>query len=498
MNQRYLYIWFRFLETDWLKLRHPELRTSAFVFAGADHGRIIVKSADTIARSKGIKQGMVLADARAILPGLKVYDEIIQLQNKLLNALAEWCIRYTPSSAVDLPDGLILDISGCAHLWGGEQAYLKTIVTNLSSRGYHVRAAIADTIGTAWAIARYGKITPIIDKGDQSEALLPLPPAALRLQPETLQRLEKLGLKEISSFINMPRTALRRRFGQEILLRLDQALGHESEFMQPVQPTVMYQERLPCLEPIKTATGIEIALKRLLETICHRFSREQKGLRKAIFKCYRTDGKIEQIDIGTSRASRNMDHLFRLFELKINLLEPDLGFDLFVLEAPIVEELTASQEALWSNSEHDLMQIAELLDKIGSKIGNHAIQRYLPAEHYWPERSIKSTFILDEKPATAWRTDLLRPIHLLTHPIPIRVMVLLPDYPPMQFSYKGNLHKVVKADGPERVEQEWWLNTGEYRDYYCVENESGARYWIFRLGDYNNKKPEWFIHGFFA
>jgi protein ImuB len=275
-------------------------------------------------------------------------------------------------------------------------------------------------------------------------------------------------------------------------------LGTEPELLNPVQPPPLYQEWLPALEPIRTAKGIEIALQRLLDTLCERFFNEGKGMRTGTFKGYRVDGKIEQISIGTNRASRNAAHLFKLFELKIPEIEPALGIELFVLEATLVEEVSETQEALWSMRNSDHTAIAELLDNIAGKVGMKSIHRYLPLEHHWPEASIKEVSSLVEEPETAWRTDRPRPLHLLPHPEPIEVMVALPDYPPLHFRYKGNLIKVAKADGPERIEQEWWLQTGPPRDYYYVEDENGARYWLFRLGTYENGKPQWFLHGFFA
>ncbi|WP_276134229.1 Y-family DNA polymerase [Polluticoccus soli] len=499
MAKRYVAIWFRHLVTDWMIRRRPELKGVPFVLAAPERGRMVVRSASAEAQAKGIYPNMVVADCKAILPSLQVLDDIPGQDDKLLNALTEWCIRYTPIVALDLPDGLILDASGCSHLWGGEQAYLKDMINRLSGFGYHVRAAMADTAGTAWAISRFGQITPIIKSDRQLDALLPLPPAALRLEPVILERLNKLGLHTIGSFIRMPRTALRRRFGQILLQKLDQALGQEMESILPVRPIEPYQERLPCLEPIRTATGIEIALQQLVEKLCERLEKEDKGLRRCVFKGYRIDGNIQQIDIGTNRPSRNVKHLSKLFENKIVQIEPDLGIELFILEAPIVEDLTSAQDALWnSTTASDNRAVAELLDRIAGKTGMDTIRRYLPNESYWPERAAKLATSLQEKPTTEWRIDMPRPVNLLPKPELIDVTVQMPDYPPMLFKYKGKLHNISKADGPERIEQEWWLRNGHYRDYYCVEDNDGARYWLFRLGPYTGNEPKWFLHGFFA
>ncbi len=500
MAKRFMSIWFRHLATDWFTLRQPQLRNTAFVLSAPSHGRMMVTATNALAEKQGIHSGMVLADARAIIHGLQVLDDKPELIDRLLKRIAEWCIRFTPFAASDAPAGIILDCTGCAHLWGGEEPYLNNIVNRLKARGYHVRAAIADTIGTAWAIARYGKQACIIHPGQGTEALLSLPPAALRLEAETLERLHKLGLRQINDFIGMPRPALRRRFGGDMITRLNQALALEEEMIQPVQPIEPYQERLPCMEPIVTAAGIETGLQRLLEALCQRLLKEQKGIRLACLKCYRTDGKIEQLQIATSHPSHNVKHLFKLFEIKLPGIEPDPGIELFVLEGLKVEDHFPSQQKLWeARCGLDDIHLSELIDRLAVKAGSHAIIRFLPDEHYLPERSIKQASSLQEQKTTEWKPDKPRPMQLLAIPEIIEVTAPVPDYPPMLFRYQGKLHKIIKADGPERIEQEWWIQEGKRRDYYAVEDEEGHRYWLFRSGHHDEKKTyKWFIHGFFA
>jgi len=448
MQKRFVTIWFRYLLTDWLAVKRPALQNIPFVFAVKDHSRLIITAANKLAEAQGVTCGMAVADAKAIIIDLHVIDDMPEKAAKLLKALGEWCIRYTPIIAVDLPDGLILDVSGCAHLWGGERAYLKEIVIRLKSKGYDVRAAMADTVGAAWAISRFGQVTPIIETNEHTTALLSLPPAALRLEPAILQRLRKLGLTSINSFISMPRSVLRRRFGDSFLLRLGQALGLEDEPIIPLRPIQPYEERLPCLEPICTATGIEIAINKLLEVLCQRLKQEGKGLRTAILKCYRIDGKIVAVDIGTNRASYHIPHLFKLFELKIATIEPALGIELFTLEAPKVEDVDPVQEALWAGKPGlDDLNIAELLDRLAGKVGAGAIHRYLPDEHYWPERSVKLAHSLQQKTAINWSNDKPRPTQLLAKPELIEVTAPIPDYPPMLFIYKGIRHQIKKRMG---------------------------------------------------
>ena len=499
MSKRFISIWFPYLATDWHARKQPALRDKAFILKSTIRNRIVITAANSLARSQGIRTNMLLADAKALYPSLHVMDDKPTLTTQLADRIAEWCIRFTPSAAADHPAAVLLDASGCAHLWGSEEAYLKDITTRLSQRGYTVRAAMADTIGSAWAVARYGN-QAIVEKGAQVAALLPLPVTALRLNEATITVLQKLGLRQIKDIINIPPTSLRRRFGTELLQRIRQAIGEEEEAIIPVYSIEPYQERLPCIEPIKTKDGIEIALQYLLTNLCSRLRKEGKGLRKAFFRAYRLDGGTSGIEITTNHPSQNIEHLFHLFSIKISTMEPKEGIELFLLEATRTEDVVIKQEGLWQTHGGLLdAKVLDLMDRFAARLGQEAIQRFLPTEHYWPERSFKTALSLNEKPTTEWRLDRPRPLHLLSPPELIEVTAPIPDYPPMSFRYKTQLHKVVKADGPERIEQEWWIQEGEHRDYYAVEDEEGKRYWLFRSGHYNETtSPNWFLHGFFA
>jgi protein ImuB len=237
-----------------------------------------------------------------------------------------------------------------------------------------------------------------------------------------------------------------------------------------------------------------------LGTMCIRLQKEENGLRTAILKAYRVDGKIEKIELGVNRPTSDAVHLFKLFELKINTIEPSLGIELFTLEALKVEENKSEQEECWKNG--GILTdngIARLIDRMAIKIGEQHIHRYLPDEHYLPERSVKKTLLLEEAPAFQWKDNQPRPVQVLMPPEPIMVTAPIPDYPPMMFRYKNKIHKIIKADGPERIEQEWWIKEGRHRDYYYVEDEEGCRYWLFRSGFYDGGNSDrWFLHGYCA
>ncbi len=499
MKERFVTIWFRFLKTDWHQRRKPALKDIPFALSKKDHGREVISAVNPHALALGIVTEMAVADARVILPTLQILPDEEGHETRILSGLATWFNRYTPWVAIDPPDGLVLNATGCAHLWGGEQGYLTDIVERLNVLGYTAQIAISDTIGASWASSRFGGKFSIIKSGEQLTALRTLPVACLRLQPETTARLHKLGLHAVKDIITMPRSALQRRFGDHILQRIAQAIVGAPEPFQPVHLPVSHQHRLPCLEPILTRTGIEMALDQLLQMLCHQLRSEGKGLRSCTFYCFRVDGKVEQITIGTNRPTAHLSHLFRLFEVKLDGIEPALGIELFMLEAGQVGDLLPMQARLWE-TQGGLTNTAlvELLDRLSTRFGAHRLKRYLPDAHHWPERSVKCATSLDEQPAVPW-TSHQRPVQLLPVPASIEVTAPIPDYPPMNFRYKGKLHVIKKADGPKRIEQEWWLQQGEHRDYYAVEDEAGGRYSIFRLGHYDAEKfGGWFLHGFFA
>jgi protein ImuB len=500
MQKRFVSIWFPHLATDWFVARQPHLKNTAFVLKASSHGRIIVTASSPTAQAGGIVTGMPLADAKAIFPMLHVFDDVPKLSTQLLQRIAEWCIRFTPAAAPDAHAGIFLDATGCAHLWGGEKEYILDITKRLAARGYTACIAIADTIGAAWAVARFGNASMVVESGCQLQAIRKLPPAALRLEREAIERLHKLGLRTIEHFLAIPRKDLRSRFGAQLVQRIAQALGEKEETFTPIFPLQPYEERLPCLEPIVTRTGIEIALDCLLKTLCKRLQKEGKGLRTAYFRCYRMDSTAQGIEIATSRASHHDEHLYHLFSIRLSTLEPGSGIELFALEATKVEDYSPVQESLWeTRGSLDSEKLSQLLDRIACKYGREVIHRYVPTEHHLPERSYKKIASLDEQRSIEWRTDKRRPLQVLATPERIEVTAPIPDYPPMNFRYKGALHTITKADGPERIEQEWWICDGEHRDYYCVEDEEGCRYWLFRLGHYTgDKSHQWFLHGFFA
>jgi protein ImuB len=500
MPKRFVSIWFRYLLTDWKAIRQPSLKDQPIAFTEPDHGRSLVMAMNVQAEQFGVKPGMAAADARVIAPGIQLFDSKAGQNIKLLKGLAEWCLRYTPLVMVDPPDGLLLDVTGCTHLKGGEMEFLKDMACRLRALGYTIRPGMADTIGCAWAVARCAESGLIVPPGGQRNALMTLPPSSLRLATDLLIKLNQLGFYQVGSFIHLPKSVLKRRFGGSMILRLYQALGQEAEFLLPLKEPIPYSERLAMLEPVTTRPAIEQALHTLIDQLCKRLYGEGLGLRSAVLTYLRIDGKSFQLQIGTNHPSQRTDHIFKLFELQLDQVAPGLGIELFILDAPKTEPASDKQSHLWNGKPAaDSEQVAEMLDNIAARVGSTSIHRYLPKENYWPERAAGNTAHLAEIPASEWREDHIRPTQLLDPPEAIEAMALTPDYAPRQFVYRNERHIIVLADGPERISHEWWVEDGGYRDYYVAEDEQGMRYWLFGTpNELSGQTRRWFIHGYFA
>jgi protein ImuB len=499
MGKRFMSIFLPHLQADIRARRCPELRERPFALAEKVRNRMLLCSVNRLALQQGIYPGMAVADARAMLPDLELITDELPDIAESLRTLAIWCQRFTPFTGIDFPDGILLDISGCSHLWGGELPYQQHILQRLREGGIWSIGAIADTIGAAWALARFAPQLSPLPAGQQASALQSLPVAALRLDTLSAEKLNKLGLYRIQDCLKIPRAALKRRLGTLTGQRLDQATGALAEDFDNVSAPAEYASRLPCPEPIRTAEAIALALQQLLQALCNQLKKDRKGLRSCLLQAYRIDGQIQSLEIKTGQAQSDPTHLHYLFSLHIERIAPGLGIELFTLEAPLVEALPPEQELLWRlHSKESTLQTSVLLDKIRNYLPLARVQRFMPEERYWPEHAVSICQDLQSGATTTWPTGVPRPIQLLQAAKEITVMVPIPDYPPVQFQLEGVMHRVVKADGPERIEAEWWLHPGTFRDYYFVEDEKGRRYWLYREGPYDSETTKWYLHGFFA
>jgi protein ImuB len=584
-----------------------------FATVAATGGRHLLAAINPAAAAAGLAPGMPLADALSFLPGLVTVPADPAADSAALTRLAEWCNRYSPWTAPDGTDGIKIEITGSAHLWGGEAALAADLARRLARQKIAHRIAIAGTLGAAWALARYAAADgqpALPGPQDERAALAHLPVEALRLDPPTVQGLRRVGLRQIGELYPMPRDALARRFGASVAHRLNQAFGDLPEPLSPLGETPSRRVRLSFAEPIADPADLARATLRLVEDLTARLAREGMGARRLDLGFHRIDGRVEHIRIGTARPSRDPRHLAGLFTAKLDTVDPGLGIEDMILAVFAVEKLPPEQvEFAGTGPEAAAPDIASLLDRLGNRLGLDAISRIEPRASHIPERasinvSIErqtgaistpsppwgaspknrhsrgaqeappppprggggdpgldpgepegaelaarpmprrtpsdSACVLSDSHSSAGEDQQIaagrasslprkrgrvgvgadiasrkppRPVRLFRPPEPVEAQWVLPDDPPFRFTWRRHQHRVLHADGPERIAEEWWIEGGPVnarpvnarigaadaiRDYYRVEDIEGRRFWLFRAGLPGDPPPRWFLHGIFA
>lgn len=487
--------------------------------------RIEVAAACPLALALGLRPGMAVTQARAQVPGLDIRPADPEGDRAALRRLAILAARrWSPLTALSGDDGLFLDVTGTAHLFGGEEAMAQRIVRLLARAGFSARIAIADAAGAAWALARHAEAhVTICPPHGQASALADLPAAALRIDESAVELLKRLGVEQIGQLGGMPRSPLVRRFGAATVLRLDQALGDIAEPLDPVIPPEAVVARQRFAEPIATAEAIEHWLGELVPILTTALEREGMGVRALECVADRVDGVPQRIRIGLARPSRDPAHLLRLLKRRIEDVEPGYGIDAIALHVrraaplgpePMVERL----------DEEAAPDIATLVDTLATRIGLKRMWRMCAVESDVPERAatrmpvldpperggartkIDDVGQLDRSPALhPWHPEWPKPARLLHRPERLdHVIAELPDHAPRRFTWRGQTHRVICADGPERIYGEWWKRSAEaeqVRDYFRVEDEAGHRYWLFRRGDGERSATgdlSWYLHGVFG
>ena len=479
---------------------------------------------------------MGLADARAIYPALDVVEEESEADRKLLFALADWCDRYTPLIAIDGLGCLLLDITGCIHLFGGERRMQDDLVHRLASQGFEVRTGLAGTPAAAWAAARFG-VGPI-EAGEEAEKLAPLPLSALRLDPATLRRLESVGLRTVGAILCLPRAPLVRRFGKELMLRLDQMLGVVEKPISPLLPVAPLSAERHLAEPIGLVDDIEHLLLLLASSLQGDMERRGEGARRLELSLFRVDGVVSRIAVGTSRPLRAPGQIARLFHERLaalsNHIDAGCGFDLVRLAVLVAARLEETQSALMDEESDAGEKLALFADRVRARLGERAMLRPVMVESHIPERAVSLlpfAEVSEPSPLAPTFRDDLRPIRLFRQPEPIEVTAEVPDGPPAAFRWRRMHHRITAAEGPERIAPEWWEHAmpqipakDEHgkdrtekemdklrrdalasrtasltRDYFRIEDTHGLRYWLYREGFYGEKHPpKWFMHGLLA
>jgi protein ImuB len=538
-SRRYLSVWLRRLPTDRIRRSPPE----PLVVANPVKGALRLSAVNDAAAALGLRVGMALADARAMFPRIAVADADERADFALLEAVADWCDRYTPLVGLDPPDGLMLDVTGCAHLFGGEAALADDLVRRLKAQGYQARVAVADTVGCAWAAARFGE-DRIVPVGEAQNTIAPLPLAALRLSPETIEALSQVGLKRIADVLDRPRAPLAARFGAQFVRRIDQALGRDDEPIAPRLPVPAAIAEQRFADPIALERDVLGMIEKLAEKLGTLLERRGEGARLLQAALFRTDGKVLRIEVGTSEPLRDPGRIRHLFADRLGVIgdevDPGFGFDMLRLAALMTEHHEPAQTGL-AAPDHT-QELAHLIDRLGARFGLRRVTRLVAQDTHIPEFAVMAVgaaaacpgriaarsgamqnrdpgslelkqpgsrisgapFHAAPRPGHAQQDSLAptRPIRLFAQPEPIEAIAEVPDGPPVQFTWRRMRHVVTHAEGPERIAMEWWRDAAGMaltRDYFRVESREGVRVWLFRAWPKDQRHATcWFVHGVFA
>ncbi len=464
----------------------------------------------------GLAPGDLLSNARSKILDLQSCDADPAADEAALRQLALWCLRYTPIvapwDAASGADGLFLDITGCAHLFGGETRLLADLAARLRRFGLQPRLAVADTAGAAWAAARHLHREPdtsIIPPDGQDRVLRELPLAALRLDTEALDTLCRLGFRRIGELMHQPRAPLVARFGTSLIERLDQALGRVAEPLTPLQPPPCYRAQATFAEAIMTQAHVIEAAVRLMRPLMRDLERDSAGIRVLRLLLFRVDGEVLPLEIGLAAPTRDAAHIARLLAMRLERLpaglEADFGFEAAALHVMAAERIVPRQSSLdTADAAGDQEYLAALIDRLQHRLGPGSGQRLYPRQSHIPERAVVARRA-DEDVVPDWQIETpagSRPPLMLASPEETAdIMATVPEGPPRRFRWRGVLHEVAHAEGPERIAPEWW-HPGpreSERDYYVVEDTAGRRFWLYRAGHYGAVQgaPRWYVHGVF-
>ncbi|OJF91235.1 DNA repair protein [Pararhizobium antarcticum] len=469
---------------------------------------------DQVAERSGLSLGQGITEARAIRPVIDVIPADPAADRAFLEGLADWCDRYTPLVAMDGDRGLFLDITGCTHLHGGEKALLDDLLLRLFHLGVEARAAISNTPGLSWAMAHFGATGMLAAAEDAQDILSPMPLAALRLARDTVGTLARVGLTKVGDILHLPRAPLVRRFGPHLLLRLDQALGLEDEPLSPRLAVASLSMERRLLTPVEGEDDILGLALQLAKGLVPGLEERGEGGRLFELLLFRVDGKVFRIQARTAAALRDPARVAGLYRERLQAVHDDLdagyGFEIVRLSVLKAEPFDQAQQDFSGTADQNL-SLAAFADKVVARLGPDSLSVPVLMESHLPERAAAFQPLSDmaalSAPARAvsstgyYRTA--RPLRLFQYPEPVQAFVAgVPEGAPESFEWRRTLHRVERAEGPERIAAEWWVDgeTAPTRDYFRIEDQNGHRFWLYRNGLYGHgtTPPRWFMHGVFA
>ncbi|HKX78892.1 MAG TPA: DNA polymerase Y family protein [Novosphingobium sp.] len=514
-SRRYLALWLPYLGIDRLihsGKAHADPPDCPLALVEKVKGAVRLALVDPTAAALGLQHGMGLADARVVTPDLLVFDQDIHADAALLERLADGCMRYTPHVALDSPDALVLDLTGCTRLFGSEDALATDLGKRMARMAMRIRMAFAYAPEAALALARFQRVPA----ADERMSVLRLPIAALRLGTECERSLMRAGLVTVGDVARRPLAGIAARYGEGTVHAIRRMIGEaDSPLAFRMEQTPFHFDRR-FAEPVART---DYVMKRLVDLIAEAVTaleaRDRGGRRfEAIF--FRTDGLAQRLTVETGAATRDVKAVLRLFRERIDSLadplDPGFGYDMVRLKVPLHEPLAASQLRLGSGEASTTQQVDDLVDRLSARLGRNRVRRFRPRDSHIPEQAQLSLPAIEANRADGdWvmspsGNPPMRPLHLFDPPQRIEVLASVPDGPPYRFRWRRVFHEVSQFEGPERIASEWWrakdgdpAHGAPTRDYYRIEDRRGRRFWIFRHGLYDEAShPDWYVHGLFA
>ena len=505
-HRRIMALWLPRLPTDRL-IRRSGSPEAPLIVSGRANNALYVQALEARAERLGLYKGQPLANARAMVEPLTIVPADARADAALLESIADWCDRFTPMVGLDGTDGLLLDITGAAHLFGGEAAMLKTVAAAIARQGFTVRAAIAGTTLCAHALARHapGAIAPV---GGEAQAIAPLSITALEPDEKILRALRHAGLKTVGMVAARLGSELTERLGVDFVTRLRVMLGAREQPLAPRRalPDLMAEQRFA--DPIVSQDVIAATLLSLAQSLGGILEREGRGVRLLEAAFFRADGKVQRMAVRTGEPLRDPAIMLRLLRQKLDALadplDPGFGFDLIRLEAVLADE-TRPATISFDSGENARQQIAFLIDRLAARFGEHRVQRFVPQDTHIPEAAGIAIAAQERDFDGAWRCKRSpgdpprRPLRLLDKPEEISVVAGYPEDPPKRFRWRQAHFVVRRVEGPERIAMQWWARDGLVRDYFRAETQDGQRFWLYRAGLYAQVgAPRWYLQGVFA
>ncbi|MEH6547703.1 MAG: DNA polymerase Y family protein [Sneathiella sp.] len=508
--KRFIVIWLPKWPIDCRERRTTKPK-DPFALTSEMNGGVRLYAVNEAAASLGLVPQMKLANARALAPELSIAPATVEQDQEALLSLADWCGRFSPWCATDGGRGVRLEITGCAHLFGGEVEMLAIMTSQFRKMRITAVFGLADSPAVAWAVARFGsKPSVIVPPGEGARYLAAFPIQALRLAEKTLSGLEKVGLRKISDLYDLPRAPLELRFGRQLLQRLDQISGREAEPISPLRPTAPFRTRMTWPDPIGLLTDIEAAAVRLTTELCRQLDGHGKGTRKVELALYRADGQVIRMSVGTSVVTRDAKHMMRLLLEKLPDIDVGFGVDVMICSALQVAPYRGQQTSFnkmttVSDSTGEMTQgmtqsLGQLVDRLETRLGTPHVLRLIPFESHDPARAYAVVPPMAPPTSLSWPQKQPRPLRLL--PVPERMKMIFEGPRAQHYQWRQETGRVAALEGPERISPEWWRLALETRDYFRLQATTGQRFWVYtsyaRREEIQARSPDWYMHGFFS